>query len=77
MDNLIAYYYQRGLKDLTIESILTQLNILYLSDKITAGDYTKLEKLIYSEDNENLNLVVSIINSKSENVVLQQKDIQG
>lgn len=53
-------YYQKGVSD----RILTQLNNLYLSNKITARDYTKLEKLINSGDIENINMVEAILNSK-------------
>lgn len=53
-------YYQKGVSD----RILTQLNNLYLSNKITARDYTKLEKLIHSGDTENINMVEAILNSK-------------
>ena len=41
-----------------------QLNNLYLSNQITAIDYTKLEKLIVSGDEENINMVQAIINAK-------------
>lgn len=54
-------YYQKGV----IDRILTQLNNLYLSNKITARDYTKLEKLIDSGDTENIKMVEVILNSKS------------
>jgi hypothetical protein len=56
----INEHYQKG----NLDRILTQLNILYLSNKITAIDYTKLEKLIYSSDTENINMAQAIINAK-------------
>lgn len=56
----INEHYQKG----KLDRILTQLNILYLSNKITAIDYTKLEKLIYSSDTENINMAQAIINAK-------------
>jgi hypothetical protein len=52
-------------KQMKIEILLTQLNNLYLSDKINAVDYTKLEKLIFSNDQENMKMVTAILNVKS------------
>ena len=49
---------------LNIMNLQTQLNNLYLSNQITAIDYTKLEKLIVSGDEENINMVQAIINAK-------------
>jgi hypothetical protein len=62
----IVDYYQKAEEDriLNIMNLQTQLNNLYLSNKITAIDYTKLEKLIGSGDEENMNMVRAIINAK-------------
>jgi hypothetical protein len=63
----IVDYYQKAEEDriLNIMNLQTQLNNLYLSNKITAIDYTKLEKLISSGDTENINMAQAIINAKS------------
>jgi hypothetical protein len=52
-------------RQMKIDVLLTQLNNLYLSDKISAIDYTKLEKLIFSNDQENMKMVAAILNVKS------------
>jgi hypothetical protein len=52
-------------RQMKIDVLLTQLNNLYLSDKINAVDYTKLEKLIFSNDQENMKMVAAILNVKS------------
>jgi hypothetical protein len=63
----IVEHYQKAEEDkiLNIMNLQTQLNNLYLSNKITAIDYTKLEKLISSGDTENINMAQAIINAKS------------
>ena len=63
----IVEHYKKAEEDriLNIMNLQTQLNNLYLSNKITAIDYTKLEKLIGSGDDENINMAKAIINAKS------------
>lgn len=48
------------------EGVKTMLSELYLQGKVTANQFTKLERLLNSNDRENKNLARKIIESKAK-----------
>lgn len=61
---------------LILDDFVNKLNKYYLKGKLTANEFTIMEKLVKSGSSENINLCNAILKSKKLNVVLQQKQIQ-
>lgn len=60
-----------------LELIKTLLLELYLEEKITASEYTKIERLFHSDDTENRMLGIKILESKSNGKFAITYNIQG
>jgi len=69
-DEAITDHYYKGV----VDQFVKKLNKLYLKGKITAVEFTKLEKLAKSRNSEDAVLCEAILKAKGINVVLQSKD---